>query len=39
VTKPPLNVLDLPLHERATMALRAAFEKLVEEHAREGLPV
>ena len=35
--KPPPNVLDLPLEERAKMALKAAVEKLVVEHARLGL--
>jgi len=28
MTKPPKNVLDLPLEERATMALRVAVEKV-----------
>jgi hypothetical protein len=37
--KPPPNVLELPLIERAEMALRAAAEKVWEEHAREGLPI
>jgi hypothetical protein len=37
--KPPPNVLELPLFERATMALRAAVENAIEEHAREGLPM
>jgi hypothetical protein len=37
--KSPPNMLDLPLEERAFLALKAAFEKVVEEHAREGLPV
>ena len=39
MTKPPPNVLELPLFERATMALRAAVENAIEEHAREGLPM
>jgi hypothetical protein len=34
--KPPPNVLELPLEVRAEMALKAAVEKLIEEHAREG---
>jgi hypothetical protein len=34
--KPPPNVLDLPLEERAEMALKAAVEKLIVEHARLG---
>jgi hypothetical protein len=37
--KPPENVLELPLEERAEMALKAAVEKVMEEHAREGLPI
>jgi hypothetical protein len=37
--KPPANVLELPLIERAEMALKAAVQKVMEEHAREGLPV
>lgn len=37
--KLPPNVLDLPLEERALMALEAAVEKVIEEHAREGLPL
>jgi len=39
LTKPPANVLELPLEERALMALVAAVEKVIEEHAREGLPL
>ena len=37
--KPPPNVLDLPLQERAEMAMKAAFEKVVIEAAREGRPI
>jgi len=37
--KPPANVLELPLIERAEMALNAAVEKVWEDHAREGLPI
>jgi hypothetical protein len=36
---PPENVLELPLEKRAEMALKAAVEKVMEEHAREGLPI
>ena len=36
---PPANVLELPLQERAPMALEAAVEKVWEEHARDGLPI
>jgi hypothetical protein len=39
MTKPPANVLALPLEERAEMALRAAVEKVIVEHARQGLPI
>ena len=35
----PKNVLDLPLAERALLALRAAVKEAIAEHAREGLPV
>jgi hypothetical protein len=38
MTKPPANVLELPLEERAEMALKVAVEKVIIEHAREGLP-
>lgn len=37
--KPPTNVLDLPLLDRAEMAMKAAIEKVIEEHIREGLPL
>ena len=36
---PPENVLELPLEKRAEMALKAAVEKVMEENAREGLPI
>jgi hypothetical protein len=36
---PPVNILDLPLEERALMALQAAVEKVIEEQIREGLPL
>jgi hypothetical protein len=39
MTKPPANVLELPLEVRAEMALKAAVEKLIIEHARQGLPI
>jgi len=35
----PRNVLDLPLEERALLALRAAVKEAIAERAREGLPV
>jgi hypothetical protein len=37
--KPPPNVFDLPLHERAELALKAAVEKLIVESARLGRPI
>jgi hypothetical protein len=37
--RPPANVLESPLEVRAEMALKAAVEKVWEEHAREGLPI
>ena len=37
--KPPVNALELPLEERAEMALKAAVERVMEEHAQADLPV
>lgn len=39
MTRPPANVLSLPLEERAEMAFKAAVEKVIVEHARRGLPI
>jgi len=39
MTKPPENVLELPLEQRAEMALKAAVEKVIVEHAHQGLPI
>ena len=39
MTHPPANVLDLPLEVRAEMAMQAAWEKLVVEHAKQGWPL
>ncbi|MGO8788835.1 MAG: hypothetical protein ACLQVL_15835 [Terriglobia bacterium] len=39
MTKPPANVLKLPLEQRAEMALKAAVEKVIVERARQGLPM
>ena len=36
---PPANVLELPLHVRAEMALKAAVEKVIEENVRCRLPI
>jgi hypothetical protein len=38
-TKPPANILELPLGERAEMALKAAVEKVIESHIRDGSPL
>jgi hypothetical protein len=37
--KPLPYVLELPLIDRAFMALKAAVEKVMEEHARNGIPI
>jgi hypothetical protein len=37
--KPPGNVLELPLEQRAEMALKGAVEKVIVEHSRQGLPI
>ncbi len=37
--KPPPDVFELPVLERAALAMKAAIEKVIEEHAREGLPL
>lgn len=39
MTKPPTNVLELPLEVRAEMALKAAVEEAIIEHARMGAPM
>ena len=39
MTKEPRNVLELSMAERGLMALKAAVKKVIEEHAREGLPI
>ena len=36
MNKRPPNFLELPLEERALMALTAAVDEVIEEHAREG---
>jgi hypothetical protein len=36
---PPVNILDLPLEERALMALREAVDEVIEDHVRKGLPL
>lgn len=37
--KPPRDILELPIEVRAEMALKAAAEKVIIEHARLGLPI
>jgi hypothetical protein len=37
--KPPLNILELPLEERALMAFQEAVREVHEERAREGASV
>ena len=39
MTKPPANVLELPLEQRAELAFKAAVEEVIVEHARQGLPI
>ena len=39
MTKPPANVLELPLEQRAELAFKAAVEEVIVEHARQGLPL
>jgi len=39
MTKPPANLLELPLEQRAEMAFKAAVEEVIAEHARQGLPI
>ena len=39
MSKPSTNILELPLSERGLLALKAAVENAIEEHAREGLPM
>jgi hypothetical protein len=39
MTKPPENVLELPLEDRAKMALKAAVEEVIIDHARSGAPM
>jgi len=38
-TNPAAEILALPLHVRAEMAMKAASEKLIKEHLRDGSPV
>jgi hypothetical protein len=38
-TKPPANILELSMAERAEMALKATVEKVIEAHIRDGRPI
>lgn len=37
--KPPLDIHELPILERAAMAMKEAVDEVIEGHAREGLPL
>ncbi len=39
MTKPPKNVLDLPIELRAEMAFKIAVEKAIIRHVRAGVPM
>ena len=39
MSKPTINVLELPMAERAHIAFRAAVREVLEERAREGASV
>ncbi len=39
MTKQTTSILELPLEERAEMALRVAVENAIAERARAGLPI
>ena len=39
MSRPSCKLLELPLEQRAFMALKAAVRKVIEEHARAGLSV
>jgi hypothetical protein len=39
MTKPPANILELPLEQRAELAFKAAVEEVIVEHARQGRPI
>lgn len=36
---PPVNILDLPLEERALMALKEAVDEVIESRVRAELPL
>jgi hypothetical protein len=37
--KPPVNILDLPLEERALMVLKEVVDEVIEDRIRLGLPL
>jgi len=37
--KEPPTVVEMPISERGLMALKVAVKKVIEEHARQGLPI
>jgi len=39
VNRPPAHVLELPLEERAEIAIKAAVQKVIDEHVRAGQPI
>ena len=39
MNKPPVNILDLPLEERALMALKEAVDEVIEDRIRLRLPL
>jgi hypothetical protein len=39
IVKPAPEMLKLPLEVRAEMALKAAVDEVIEEHARNGWPL
>jgi len=39
MNKPPLDVLRLPIEQRAELAFKTAVAKAIDEHARLGLPI
>lgn len=39
MTKLASSVVELPIPERGLMALKVAVKKVIEQHAREGLPI
>jgi hypothetical protein len=39
MTKPPSNIMNLPIEDRAQIALNAAVENVIVEHARLGMPL